>query len=70
MSALSKPTAAAAAIGVCTETLRRWAESGQLPARSVVSTPGGHRRYRVDVLMQWMQERSKATAAGGEVSGA
>ena len=31
-------------VGVSTDTLRRWDESGQLPA---VRLPSGHRRYRL-----------------------
>ena len=36
--------AAAAQLGVSTDTLRRWSASGRIP---VVVLPSGHRRYRL-----------------------
>lgn len=39
---------AAALVGVCTKTLRRWEAAGRL---TVLRTPGGHRRYERDVLL-------------------
>jgi excisionase family DNA binding protein len=41
---------AANILGVHPTTVRHWADSGALPSRR---TPGGHRRFQRDVLIQW-----------------
>lgn len=35
---------AAARLGVSVETMRRWADNGQIP---VITLPSGHRRFRL-----------------------
>lgn len=45
---------AAALIGVSVATVRGWADSGRLPSHRTV---GGHRRFAVDELRAWLEER-------------
>ena len=45
---------AAALIGVSVATVRGWADSGRLPSHRTV---GGHRRFAVDELRSWLEER-------------
>lgn len=46
-------------LGVHPATLRRWADQGQIP---VLLTPGGHRRFALDDLVQFTQARRQAGA--------
>jgi len=46
-------------LGVHPATLRRWADQGQIP---VLVTPGGHRRFAFDDLVQFTQTRRQTTA--------
>jgi excisionase family DNA binding protein len=39
-------------LGVHSTTVRRWADSGTVPC---FRTPGGHRRFRLDDLIAWME---------------
>lgn len=45
---------AAEQLGVHPTTLRRWADNGDIP---VMLTPGGHRRFSIDDLLQFAAER-------------
>ncbi len=45
---------AAALIGVSVATVRGWADSGRIPSHRTV---GGHRRFAVDELRAWLEER-------------
>jgi helix-turn-helix protein len=47
-------------LGVDPDTLRRWADFGQI---EVFTTPGGHRRFERRVLEQLLQSRSSAGQA-------
>jgi len=47
-------TEAGELLGVHPDTLRRWADSGDIPH---FRTPGGHRRFRRANLVAWMQGR-------------
>jgi excisionase family DNA binding protein len=47
-------SAAARLLGVSPSSLRAWAAAGQVPH---VRTSGGHRRFEVDRLVQWLAER-------------
>jgi len=49
MSPFLNTAQAAEFLGVCTKTLKRWDKAGKLPAHR---TPGGHRRYTREELMQ------------------
>ena len=44
---------AAAIIGVSVATVRGWADDGRLPSHRTV---GGHRRFDIDELREWMDE--------------
>ncbi|MGI9540357.1 MAG: helix-turn-helix domain-containing protein [Miltoncostaeaceae bacterium] len=48
---------AAAVIGVSVATIRGWADQGRLPSHRTV---GGHRRFEVEELKRWLQERGAA----------
>lgn len=45
---------AAALIGVSVATIRGWADSGRLPSHRTV---GGHRRFEVEELREWLARR-------------
>ena len=45
---------AAALLGVSVATVRGWADQGQLPSHRTV---GGHRRFDVDELKEWLASR-------------
>lgn len=47
-------SSAARLLGVSASSLRAWAAAGQVPH---VRTPGGHRRFEVDRLVEWLAER-------------
>ncbi|MFN8470993.1 MAG: helix-turn-helix domain-containing protein [Anaerolineae bacterium] len=49
---------AAQRLGVHPTTLRRWADDGQVP---FMVTPGGHRRFSVDALDEFIRTRNRAT---------
>lgn len=49
---------ASAFLGVHPATLRRWADRGALP---VLFTPGGHRRFALDDLIQFTQSHRRPT---------
>jgi excisionase family DNA binding protein len=51
---LLTPAHAAAALGVAPRTVARWSDAGRLGA---VRTPGGHRRYRAEDVID-LRERS------------
>lgn len=53
---------AAKQLGVHPTTLRRWADSGEIP---VMVTPGGHRRFAVADLERFTSERHKLRTVGG-----
>jgi excisionase family DNA binding protein len=48
---------AAALIGVSVATVRGWADDGRLPA---YRTEGGHRRFELDELREWLTRRGAA----------
>jgi len=50
---------AAQILGWSTDTLRRWANAGVLPPDAVELTPGGHRRFHVEVIQKWAQLRAQ-----------
>jgi excisionase family DNA binding protein len=52
------PKEAAEILGVATNTVRLWAESGRLPCRL---TAGGHRRFDEHVVRQWAELRRAPT---------
>ncbi len=54
--------AAARRLGVHPTTLRRWADTGEMP---VMVTPGGHRRFAVSNLEQFAEERSQLRVVAG-----
>ncbi len=54
--------AAAQRLGVHQTTLRRWADSGEIP---VMVTPGGHRRFAVSDLDHFAEERRHRWVAAG-----
>lgn len=49
---------AAALIGVSVATVRGWADTGQLPSHRTV---GGHRRFDLDELREWLARRGAPT---------
>lgn len=53
-------SSAARLLGVSPSSLRAWAAAGQVPH---VRTPGGHRRFEVDRLVEWLAERGGAPPA-------
>jgi excisionase family DNA binding protein len=53
-------SSAARLLGVSPSSLRAWAAAGQVPH---VRTPGGHRRFDVDQLVEWLAERGGAPPA-------
>lgn len=53
-------SAAARLLGVSASSLRAWAAAGQVPH---VRTPGGHRRFEVDRLVEWLEERGGSPPA-------
>ena len=53
-------SSAARLLGVSPSSLRAWAAAGQVPH---VRTPGGHRRFDVDRLIEWLAERGGAPPA-------
>jgi DNA-binding transcriptional MerR regulator len=64
MVVYSKAGSAAEQIGVTVSALRLWADRGQLPKGSVMHTPGGHRLYRVDLIVAHLHRgRSRASRA-------
>lgn len=50
---------AAALIGVSVATVRGWADSGMLPSHRTI---GGHRRFEVAELRQWLADRGAPVA--------
>lgn len=48
---------AAQRLGVHATTLRRWADEGQIP---FMVTPGGHRRFSVDALDEFIRARNRS----------
>jgi excisionase family DNA binding protein len=53
---------AAAHLGIHETTLRRWADSGEIP---VMLTPGGHRRFAVADLNRFAQDRRRLKMVSG-----
>ncbi len=53
-------TEACELLGVHPTTLRRWADSGNMPC---FRTPGGHRRFRASDLVAWMEGKQTTTLA-------
>jgi len=49
---------ASALLGVHPTTVRRWADSGDIPC---LRTPGGHRRFRAADLTAWMRGQQMTT---------
>lgn len=47
-------------LGIHPNTLRRWADSGQVPC---FRTPGGHRRFKADDLRAWVAGRQTTALA-------
>lgn len=54
------PAEACAMLGVTDQTLRRWVESGDLPA---IRTVGGHRRYRRSDVLALLAVTAEGTEA-------
>jgi excisionase family DNA binding protein len=52
---------AAAIIGVSVATIRGWSDDGRLPSHR---TAGGHRRFELEELMGWLEERGAPTPRG------
>lgn len=50
---------AARLLGWSRDTLRRWADEGVFPAGAIELSPGGHRRFRVEIIQRWAQKRAK-----------
>lgn len=59
-SQLLSVSAAARLLGVSSSSLRAWAAEGRVPH---LRTPGGHRRFELDELVQWLAERGGAPPA-------
>jgi excisionase family DNA binding protein len=53
---------AAERLGVHPTTLRRWADDGELP---IMVTPGGHRRFAVDEVDRFKEERHRLQVVSG-----
>jgi len=53
-------SSAARLLGVSASSLRAWAAAGQVPH---VRTPGGHRRFEVDRLVKWLEDRGGSPPA-------
>jgi len=53
---------AAERLGIHPTTLRRWADSGEIPA---LLTPGGHRRFSVSDLERFADERRRLRMVSG-----
>ncbi len=51
---------AAAILGVHFTTLRRWADAGEI---ACIRTPGGRRRFNVEVVHQFLRQHQQAEAA-------
>ena len=49
-------------LGVHPTTLRRWADTGEIP---VMLTPGGHRRFAVSDIERFAEERRRLRVASG-----
>lgn len=49
---------AAAELGVSADSLRRWSNAGKLPQNAMIVTGGGHRRFRVALVLEWMSEKA------------
>src|ERR1700716_3907003 len=54
---------AARFLGVAQSTIRKWSDTGRLPA---FYTPGGHRRYRRSDLDEFLNQGGKAAPRRGE----
>src|SRR5690349_7502047 len=52
---------AAAIIGVSVATIRGWADDGRLPSHRTV---GGHRRFELEELLQWLEQRGAPAPRG------
>jgi len=50
---------AAEFLGWSKDTLRRWADAGLLPSDAVELSPGGHRRFRIEIIRAWAQARAR-----------
>jgi len=59
---LMTPTEVASALQVAPVTVRQWAQKGLLPARV---TAGGHRRFEVEVVVEFA--RARGMQLGGEL---
>jgi excisionase family DNA binding protein len=53
---------AAERLGVHPTTLRRWADEGDIP---IMVTPGGHRRFAVDEVDRFREERHRLQVVSG-----
>jgi len=51
---------ASALLGVHASTLRRWADGGRVPCQR---TPGGHRRFNRQQLLDWVEGAQQPSAA-------
>lgn len=60
----AKASEAAAALGVSTSTLQKWAQQGRVPCDH---TAGGHRRYDIDELRQALEPRDTTPPSLEEV---
>ena len=49
---------AARILGWSTDTLRRWANAGVFPQEAIELSPGGHRRFRVEIIREWARIRA------------
>src|SRR3989454_3256809 len=54
---------AAKSLGMAQSTIRKWSDSGRLPA---FYTPGGHRRYRRSDLDEFLEQGGKVAPRRGE----
>ena len=57
------PAEAAAVLHVDANTLARWSKAGKVTA---VRTPGGHRRYLTDEVIELVQRQHRASRASTE----
>jgi excisionase family DNA binding protein len=53
-------SAAADIVGVHFTTLRRWADAGEIEC---IRTPGGQRRFKAEVIGQFLEQRQKAAVS-------